>query len=63
MSIAVTVIIRNMTEMGSKLLQQNIKTLLASVGDRDVRRIVDRYLEATGEQLDRSCHEISYKCY
>jgi len=52
-----------MAEVGSKLLQQNVKALVASVGDRDVRRLLDRYLEATGEQLDRTCHEISYKCY
>jgi len=52
-----------MAEVGSKLLQQNVKALLASVGDRDVRRLIDHYLEAAGEQLEKSCHEISYKCY
>lgn len=52
-----------MAELSTKLLQQNVKTLLSSVGDRDIRRVVERYLEATGDQLDKSCHEISYKCY
>jgi hypothetical protein len=44
-------------------MQQQVKTLLASLADKDIRRIVDRYLEATGEKLEKSCHEISYKCY
>lgn len=40
-----------------------MKGLLASVGDRDVRRLVERYLEVTGDRLEQSCLEISYKCY
>lgn len=37
-----------MSELGVKLMQQQIKTILASLADKDIRRIIDRYLDMTG---------------
>lgn len=33
-----------MSELGSKLAQQQLKTILASLPDKDIRRLVDRYI-------------------
>lgn len=52
-----------MSELGAKLMQQQIKTILASLADKDIRKIIDRYLDLTGERIEKTCHEISYKCY
>ena len=47
----------------SKLLQKQLRTLLPSLAEKELRRVFEAFKEAVGDAGQYCCKEISYKCY
>lgn len=47
----------------NKLVQKQLRTLIPSMSEKDLRRVFEAFRETIGDSIQYMCKEISYKCY